>query len=59
MPEPLFTQQVHFYAPEGLLDRVRDAARDNGQTASEFMRGAIRDRLATDEVASIQEPASG
>ena len=48
MRDPLFTDEIHFRAPDGLFDQVREVARDNGQTASEYIRGAIRDRLAAE-----------
>ncbi len=45
MREPLFTEQVNLKAPEGTLAAVREAAREEGQTSSEFIRQAIRAQL--------------
>ena len=45
MREALFTEQIHLFAPPGLLDTVKVAAREEGQTASEFIRQAIRAQL--------------
>lgn len=45
MAEPLFVEQVHIMAPPGFQDAVRDAARREGQTSSEFIRQAIRARI--------------
>ena len=45
MREPLFTEQVNLKAPEGTLAAVREAAREEGQTSSEFIRSAIRAQL--------------
>ncbi len=52
MREPLFTEQVNLKAPEGTLAAVRDAAREEGQTSSEYIRAAIRAQLrrAQDEL---------
>ncbi len=41
MPEPLFTEQINLMAPPGLQAEIREAARSEGQTASEFIRQAI------------------
>ena len=49
MREALHTEQVHFMAPEGWMSRVHETAREEGMTASEFMRSAIRDKLAEAE----------
>ena len=46
MRATLFTDDIHFMAPEGTLEQVHTVARELGQTASEFLRGAVRDRLA-------------
>lgn len=54
-----FSETVRFLAPEGLVAGLREAAGRHGVTVSEYVRGAIRERLATDEVAVIQEPTSG
>ncbi len=43
--EPLFVDRISILTPPGFQARVRDAARQEGQTVSEFVRSAIRDRL--------------
>ncbi len=45
MREALFTEQIHLFAPPGLLDTVKVAAKEEGQTASEYIRAAIRAQL--------------
>ena len=45
MPEPTFPQKIHLSVPESLRERVQEAARDEGTTASEFIRQAIRAQL--------------
>lgn len=45
MRATLFTDDIHFMAPEGMLEQVHTAARDSGQPASEFLRAAVRERL--------------
>ncbi len=52
--EPIFIEQVHLMAPSGFQDKAREAARQEGQTASEFVRQAIRDRL---RVVAAEQPA--
>ncbi len=47
MPEPLFVEHISPMAPPGFQDAVRQAAHQEGQTAPEFIRAAIRDRLRT------------
>ena len=47
MPEPLFIEPLKVMLPIGFRDAIHDAARQKGQTASEFVRAAIRDRLPT------------
>ena len=54
MREALFTEQIHLFAPPGLLDTVKAAAKEEGQTASEFIRQAIRAQLRrADQVAAV------
>ena len=53
MSEPLFTEQINIAAPPGFQDAVRQAARQEGQTASEFIRSAIRDKQRT-----VEQPAA-
>ena len=45
MAETLFTEQIHLFAPPGFLATVKAAAREEGQTASEYIRQAIRAQL--------------
>ncbi len=56
MPEPLFTGQINLMAAPGFHDAVRQAARQEGQTASEFIRSAIRDRL---RAVATEQPVAG
>ncbi len=56
MPEPLFIEQIRLMAPPGFQGQVREAAREAGQTLSEFIRGAICDRL---RVVASEQPAAG
>ncbi len=48
--EPFFVDRISILAPSGFQDQVRDAARQEGQTTSEFIRSAIRDKLRTVEI---------
>ncbi len=45
MREPIFPDYIQLKAPDGMLAAVKDAARGEGQTASEFIRQAIRVQL--------------
>jgi len=45
MPEPRFIERIDLMAPPGTQAALRDAARNEGQTVSEFVRQAIRQRL--------------
>ncbi len=47
--EPFFVERIFVTAPAGFRDRVRDAAHQEGQTASEFIRSAVRDKLRSVE----------
>ncbi len=47
-----FTQKIHLFVPEALHGQVKQAAADEGQTISEFLRGALREKLR-----NIQAPA--
>ena len=58
MPEPLFVEQIHVMAPPGFHAAVKEAARNEGQTASEFIRQAIRAQLRNSEARQVQ-PAAG
>ena len=49
MPEPLFAEQINLAVPPGFPTRVREAARQEGQTASKFIRQAIRAQLRRSE----------
>ena len=54
--EPFFVDRISILAPSGFQDQVREAARHEGQTASEFIRSAIRDRL---RAVATKQPAAG
>ncbi len=43
--EPLFIERIHVLGPPGFHAAVKKAAREEGQTASEFIRQAIRVQL--------------
>ena len=47
----LFSEPVRFKAEPGLNRAVAEAARRNRTSGAEWMRRALRDRLATDGVA--------
>ncbi len=51
--EPLFVDRVSILLPPGFQDRLRDTARQEGQSVSEFIRAAVRDRMS----AVAPEPA--
>ena len=50
-----FPELIQLKAQEGTQEPIRDAAREEGQTSSEFVRQAIRARLRGAE----QQPAAG
>jgi predicted HicB family RNase H-like nuclease len=53
MREPLFTEQLNLKAPEGMLAAVKEAARHQGQSSSEYIHQAIRAQVRrTDRVAA-------
>ena len=52
--EPFFVDRISILTPPGFQDQVREAARQEGQTASEFIRSAIRDKLRT-----VEQPEAG
>ena len=54
--EPFFLDRTSILTPPGLQHQVRQAARHAGQTASEFVRSAIRDGLRT---VAAKQPAAG
>ena len=56
MPDPLFVDQIHLMAPPGFHAAVKEAARSEGQTASEFIRQASRAQLQRTEAT---QPAAG
>ena len=56
MPEPLFVEQLTIMAPPGFREEIREAARHEGKTSSEFVRQAVRDRLRT---VAAEQPAAG
>ncbi len=59
MPEPLFVEQIHVMAPPGFHAAVKEAARSEGQTASEFIRSAIRFQLKRLDDSQAQPAAGG
>ncbi len=54
--ELFFVGRISILTPPGLQDQVCHAARQEGQTASEFIRSVIRDRL---RVVADEQPAAG
>lgn len=46
MRATLFTDDIHFMAPEGTREEIHAVAREAGQSASEFLRAAVRGCLA-------------
>ena len=54
--EPFFVDRISNLTPPGFQARVRDAARQEGQTVSEFIRSAIHDRFRT---VVAGQPAAG
>ncbi len=55
MPEPLFVERIHVLGPPGFHAAVKEAARSEGQTASEFIRQAIRAQLRNSKARPIQQ----
>ena len=51
--EPFFVDRISILVPSGFQDQVREAARQEGQMASEFIRSAILDRL---RVVAAEQP---
>ena len=51
-----FPELIQLKAPEGTQEAIREAAREEGQTSSEFIRQAIRGRL---RVVAAEQPAAG
>ncbi len=58
MPEPLFVERIHILSPPGFHAAVKEAARSEGQTASEFIRQVSRAQLRRTE-ATQAHPAAG
>ncbi len=58
MQEVTFKQKIHLAVPEVLHGQVKEAARSEGQTASEFIRQAIRAQLRRTDAVQTQ-PAAG
>ncbi len=56
MPEPLFIEPLKLMVPPGFRDAIHEAARKQGQTLSEFIRSAVRDKLRT---VAAEQPAAG
>lgn len=57
MPEPPFVEQIKVMAPAGFRNAVQEAARQEGPTASEWIRDAIQARLRGNEAGPAE--ASG
>ncbi len=53
MQEVTFKQKIHLAVPEVLHGQVKEAARLEGQTASEFIRQAIRAQLRRVDVQQV------
>ena len=49
MREVIFPEFIQLEAPQGTMAAVKEAAREEGQTASEFIRQAIRVQLKRTE----------
>ncbi len=52
--EPLFVDRISILTPPGFQDQIRDAARQEGQSLSEFIRSAVCDKLRT-----VEQPVAG
>ena len=52
MCKTVYTEATNLKFPSGTLEKVHEAAREDGTTAAEFMRRAVRSALLT-------EPANG
>ena len=53
--EPYYVEQIHVMAPKGFQAQVRAVARQEGQTLSEFIRSAVRDKL---RAVQAEQPAA-
>ena len=47
MAKPLFVERIHILGPPGFHAAVKQAARDEGQTTSEFIRSATHDKFSS------------
>ena len=56
MPTPLFAEQLNLMIPPRFRETVQAAAQQQGQSVSEFIRSAIRDRLRT---VAAEQPMAG
>ena len=54
MAELLFIAQLTVMTPPGFRNAVRDAAREEGLTTSEFIRQAIRVKLNGADIQPVQ-----
>ena len=59
MQEVTFSQKIHLLVPEALHGQVKQAAFDEGQTISEFLRGAVRDKLRAVKAPAEQAAGAG
>ncbi len=54
-----FTQKIHLLVSEALHGQVKQAAAAEGQTVSEFLRGALRDKLRAVKAPAVQAAGAG
>ena len=54
-----FSQKIHLLVPEALHGQVKQAAADEGQTISEFLRTAARAHLRRIQALSEQMAGAG
>ena len=56
MQQVTFEQKIHLAVPKALHGQVKEAANREGQTLSEFIRSAVRDKL---RAVAPEQPAAG
>ncbi len=54
-----FSQKIHLLVPEALHGQVKQAAAEEGQTISEFLRTAARAHLRSIQALSEQTAGAG
>ena len=57
MADHFFKERIHLLGPPGFHDAVKQAARDEGQTTSEFIRQAIRAKMNDTDRPPVQAAA--